>query len=52
MGKSHLINTKEILMMDQMEKLRDKETKLKKIKDDELNRSNEFQKHNSKRVER
>ena len=39
-------------MMDQLEKIRMDQTKLKKVKDDNMNRSNEFDKIKTKKEER
>ena len=39
-------------MMDQLEKIRMDQTKLKKVKDDNMNRSNEFDKKQIKKEER
>jgi hypothetical protein len=36
---SNLVNTKEILLMDKMEKIRIDQTKLLKLKDDQMNRT-------------
>ena len=41
---SNHVNTKDILMMDQMEKIRLDKTKLLKMKDDQMNLSSGFQK--------
>lgn len=49
---SNLINTKEIILMDQLEKIRLDQTKLKKIKDDEINRSKEFEHTNFRKTQR
>ena len=45
---SNHVNTKDILMMDQMEKIRLDKTKLLKMKDDQMNLSSGFQKQQSK----
>ena len=52
MKESNLINTKEIILMDQLEKIRLDQTKLKKIQDDEMNRSKEFENSEFKKTQR
>lgn len=49
---SNLVNTKEILLMDKMEKIRLDQTKLLKLKDDQMNRTCGFQKQQSRQRKR
>jgi len=43
-SKSHLLNTRQILLMDQMEKIHHDKIKLKKIQDDFINREKSMEK--------
>jgi hypothetical protein len=49
---SHLVNTKEIILMDQLEKVRFDQSKQLKILDDELNRTNVFFKQQGRAQDR
>lgn len=51
-SRSHLINTRQILLMDQMEKLHNEKIKLKKIQDDNINRNKTMEKQVFKKSER
>lgn len=40
----HLVQTKEIILMGELEKIRDEESRVKKVYDDKQNRVEEFEK--------